>query len=92
MKRKKSSNLLLFFISSGDPIRTNDLWVMSPTSYHCSTPQSQSILSVLRVQRYIIYFINASKEGVILSINHIDDLSVCYMDHSVPNLNHDKDF
>ena len=26
-------------ISSGGRIRTYDLWVMSPTSYHCSTPQ-----------------------------------------------------
>lgn len=25
--------------SCGDPTRTNDLWVMSPTSYHCSTPR-----------------------------------------------------
>jgi hypothetical protein len=25
--------------SSGGWIRTNDLRVMSPTSYHCSTPQ-----------------------------------------------------
>jgi hypothetical protein len=24
---------------SGGRIRTSDLWVMSPTSYHCSTPQ-----------------------------------------------------
>ena|GEM_PF-6502336 len=28
-----------FFYGSGGWIRTNDLWVMSPTSYHCSTPQ-----------------------------------------------------
>ena len=26
-------------LSSGGRIRTSDLWVMSPTSYHCSTPQ-----------------------------------------------------
>ena len=26
-------------ISSGGRIRTYDLWVMSPTSYHCSTPR-----------------------------------------------------
>ncbi len=25
--------------SCGERIRTNDLWVMSPTSYHCSTPR-----------------------------------------------------
>ena len=28
------------FLCSGGRIRTSDLWVMSPTSYHCSTPQS----------------------------------------------------
>jgi hypothetical protein len=28
-----------FFLCSGERIRTSDLWVMSPTSYHCSTPQ-----------------------------------------------------
>ncbi len=27
------------FLCSGGRIRTCDLWVMSPTSYHCSTPQ-----------------------------------------------------
>ena len=26
-------------LSCGGPTRTNDLWVMSPTSYHCSTPR-----------------------------------------------------
>ena len=26
------------FLCSGGRIRTSDLWVMSPTSYHCSTP------------------------------------------------------
>ena len=25
-------------LGSGDRTRTDDLWVMSPTSYHCSTP------------------------------------------------------
>ena len=27
------------YLSSGEPTRTTDLWVMSPTSYHCSIPQ-----------------------------------------------------
>ena len=31
------------FLGSGGWIRTNDLWVMSPTSFHCSTPQLRSI-------------------------------------------------
>ncbi len=26
-------------LGSGGWIRTNDLWVMSPTSFHCSTPR-----------------------------------------------------
>ena len=29
---------------SGDRIRTCDLWVMSPTSFHCSTPQCRRII------------------------------------------------
>ena len=28
-----------FPFSCGDRTRTYDLWVMSPTSYHCSTPR-----------------------------------------------------
>ena len=50
----------------GGRIRTYDLWVMSPTSYYCSTPRckqcggrpcmmnciSSSVSSVLRVQSY----------------------------------------
>ena len=36
---KKKEKRLLLFLSCGGPIRTNDLWVMSPTSYHCSTPR-----------------------------------------------------
>ena len=27
------------YLSSGGRTRTYDLWVMSPTSYHCSTPR-----------------------------------------------------
>ena len=29
----------LIFSCCGGRIRTYDLWVMSPTSYHCSTPR-----------------------------------------------------
>ncbi len=32
---------LRLFLCSGGRIRTSDLWVMSPTSCHCSTPQSE---------------------------------------------------
>ena len=59
--------MLKGLLSSGDRIRTCDLRVMSPTSYHCSTPQYilKTFLlcflkndakpkngSVLQVQRY----------------------------------------
>ena len=35
----------------GGKTRTYDLWVMSPTSYHCSTPRCRCDHSRLRVQR-----------------------------------------
>ena len=31
-------------ISCGGLIRTDDLWVMSPTSYHCSTPRCRVVI------------------------------------------------
>ena len=36
-------------ISCGDRTRTCDLWVMSPTSYHCSTPRSFVPAKVRRI-------------------------------------------
>ena len=36
-------------ISCGDRTRTCDLWVMSPTSYHCSTPRSFVSAKVRRI-------------------------------------------
>ena len=42
IEQKKLSNpfgLLNFFSSCGERDRTTDLWVMSPASYHCSTPR-----------------------------------------------------
>src|SRR5439155_349102 len=39
--------------SSGGQIRTADLWVMSPTSCHCSTPQRKIYYSVCAVVRQI---------------------------------------
>ena len=38
-------------ICCGGKTRTYDLWVMSPTSYHCSTPRCRCDHSRLRVQR-----------------------------------------
>ncbi len=40
-KRENKKEELKKFLSDscGGRIRTNDLWVMSPTSYHCSTPR-----------------------------------------------------
>ena len=50
MTKKKSS--ISAALSCGGPIRTNDLWVMSPTSYHCSTPRywTAKIRKKLRVE------------------------------------------
>lgn len=36
-------------VSCGDRTRTCDLWVMSPTSYHCSTPRSFVSAKVRRI-------------------------------------------
>ena len=36
--KQNSIELCLIVLSSGGRIRTDDLRVMSPTSYHCSTP------------------------------------------------------
>ena len=38
IKREEAQQMLSLF-SCGERIRTNDLWVMSPTSYPCSTPR-----------------------------------------------------
>ena len=39
-KKSRTCVLLTFDFGSGGRIRTDDLRVMSPTSYHCSTPHS----------------------------------------------------
>ena len=39
-KKSRTDVLLTFDLGSGGRIRTDDLRVMSPTSYHCSTPHS----------------------------------------------------
>ena len=39
---KKKENHIRFSLSSGGRDRTSGLWVMSPTSYHCSTPRCGS--------------------------------------------------
>ena len=38
-KKKRLNCFSLFELSGGGRTRTCDLWVMSPTSYHCSTPR-----------------------------------------------------
>ena len=41
-KIKKRESMIIIMnslVSCGGSTRTNDLWVMSPTSYHCSTPR-----------------------------------------------------
>ena len=47
-----------FFISSGEPIRTTDLRVMSPTSYHCSTPQRKPYYRGLVSKSQVRVFVN----------------------------------
>ena len=44
------------FISCGGSTRTNDLWVMSPTSYHCSTPRYRTakIIQYARISKFFI--------------------------------------
>ena len=53
MQKKKCNSLLVQTIAllfgSGGRTRTCDLRVMSPTSYHCSTPQC------LRLQKYTFF-------------------------------------
>ena len=50
--------------SCGERIRTNDLWVMSPTSYHCSTPRcfddAKVVLFLLRRKfyRHFLHFLH----------------------------------
>ncbi len=39
LKKAQIISLCLKSLGSGGWIRTNDLWVMSPTSFHCSTPR-----------------------------------------------------
>ena len=42
MKNKqKKEPISRFLLGCGGLTRTSDLWVMSPTSYHCSTPRSR---------------------------------------------------
>ena len=44
-------------LSCGGKTRTYDLWVMSPTSYHCSTPRCSWDHFWFRVQRYDLFLI-----------------------------------
>ena len=37
-EKKKKKNAF-FLLCGGSQTRTDDLWVMSPTSYHCSIPR-----------------------------------------------------
>ena len=46
--RTYAANLTGFIIGSGGWIRTNDLWVMSPTSFRCSTPRRRVTIPHIR--------------------------------------------
>ena len=50
---------LSFKLSSGGWIRTNDLRVMSPTSYLCSTPHS--IISLSKSSAKLLTFFHSTK-------------------------------
>ena len=56
--------------SCGDRTRTYDLWVMSPTSYHCSTPR------LIVVQKYCFLFKKQTLLCISLKIN-MKPLSKC---------------
>ena len=62
---------LSFKLSSGGWIRTNDLRVMSPTSYHCSTPQS--IISLSKSVAKLLTFFDMTKYFAIIVLVLIGD-------------------
>ena len=61
---------VFFDLGSGGRIRTNDLRVMSPTSYHCSTPHS--LLHCWKTSAKILHFFESTKSFLLfLSYNLI---------------------
>ncbi len=77
---KKSCNLFGYKISlsGGDRTRTCDLWVMSPTSYHCSTPRChfrgaklQSIIEVTNNLNHFLLLIKVKSTYTQAIIDHI---------------------
>ena len=48
-KKEKLKMSLQLFLSSGDPTRTDDLWVMSPTSYQLLHPAIYLVTFVIIV-------------------------------------------
>ena len=56
--QKPEPDGLWFTLSSGEWIRTTDLRVMSPTSYHCSTPQRKPYYRGLVSKSQVRVFIN----------------------------------
>ena len=63
----------------GGRIRTYDLWVMSPTSYHCSTPRY-----LFALQRYYIFLNNQNNVKSYRSISlencKVTVYNQCYWD------------
>lgn len=58
VKRIKDCDSIIYpLFSCGGLTRTDDLWVMSPTSYHCSTPRCSCDHFWFRVQRYDLFLI-----------------------------------
>ncbi len=67
-KRNADSKVGVSF-SSGGRTRTYDLWVMSPTSYHCSTPRCY-----LRVQSYDLFLKHANYLAKKIKKNMFDSI------------------
>ena len=58
-KRKKERPMWSLLVGSGGWIRTNDLRVMSPTSYLCSTPHS--VISLWKSAAKLLLFCDMAK-------------------------------
>ena len=44
---RNQSQALVFIFGSGDRIRTDDLWVMSPTSYQTAPPRANYVRLII---------------------------------------------
>ena len=89
IKKSRTDVLLNFDLGSGGRIRTDDLRVMSPTSYHCSTPHSLISLAEIGckgtnffpiyqiILKYISLFFDYSFVINTLGGTHLDSVDAC---------------